>query len=65
MSQYGECECGNPLAPVWFEEAESKIEGGKLSYTGRYRKAVDVLSCSNCWSSYTVDDTFDGMWYKK
>lgn len=58
MSRYGECECGYPLAPVWFMEKEYR-EGHP---TGRERKAASHLICESCGTQYTVDDTFDGPW---
>ena len=65
MSYYGNCECGYSLHPVWFTEEETKIENGRMSYTGRERKAVSSLSCSYCLKNYPVDDSFDGEWYRK
>lgn len=62
---YGKCSCGYPLQPDWFEERECVIQEGRLHYTNRYRMAVNVLYCSNCLSTYGIDDTFDGKWYTR
>lgn len=65
MNRFGECECGGQLDAIWFEEQESKISGGMLILTNRYRKAVSHLSCTCCGKNYCVDGTFDGQWYEK
>lgn len=62
---YGRCGCGGSLSPVMFEEQESIIKDGRLTWTNRYRRAVSSLDCRECFRSYPVDDTFDGNWYKK
>lgn len=60
-SIYGECSCGYPLYPVWFEEPEEKIykDGSKLK-TGRYRKAVSHLICEYCGKNYCIDCPLGG-----
>lgn len=65
MSYYGNCECGRSLRPMWFTEEETKVESGRMYYTGRERKAVSSLSCDHCLKNYPVDDSFDGEWYYK
>ncbi len=64
MNKYGKCVCGNNLYPCWFEEQESKVEGGRLIWTNRYRKACSHLECRECFKNYVVDDSFDGAWYE-
>ena len=60
MINYGQCECGCGLEPVWFLEEE--YDAKTYAKTGRKRKAVDVLTCPRCLKDYCVDDTFDGPW---
>lgn len=62
MAHYGKCECGESLHPVWFIENETKVIGGRMTYTGRERKAISHLECHNCFKNYCVDDSFDGDW---
>ena len=64
-SIYGDCSCGYPLEPVYFEEQEYKVISGSMIKTGRYRNAVSHLICENCGKNHCVDDTFDGKWYYK
>lgn len=64
-SIYGSCECGYSLSPVYFEERESIIRDGHLTWTNRYKKACSHLVCESCGKNYCVDNTFDGNWYTK
>lgn len=59
---YGICACGISLGPVWFDEEELVMDGGRQVKTGRKRRACSHLICSGCGKSYAVDDTFDGPW---
>lgn len=65
IQKYGKyVKCGSELAPVWFEENESKVENGGLIYTGRKRMNVAYLECINCLHKECVDDeTFSGLWH--
>lgn len=59
IRDYGECpRCGGVLKPEWYKEQEYR-EG---RYTGRTKKAVAVLVCSNCLKRVNVDDSFDYPW---
>lgn len=59
MVDYGTCECGFPLEPVWFTEEERNKRGIK---TGRKRTACSHLLCEYCGKVYPVDNTFDKPW---
>lgn len=61
MSQeYGLCECGKPLSPVWYwEEERDDVYHIK---TGRQRLACSYLVCDFCGKTYPVDGTFDKPW---
>lgn len=61
---YGQCECGGTLHPIFFTEEETVVQHGVMCRTGRKRRAVSCLVCEECLRSYTVDDTFDGPWYR-
>ena len=61
---YGQCECGGALYPIFFTEEETVVQHGVMCRTGRKRRAVSCLVCEECLRSYTVDDTFDGPWYR-
>lgn len=64
MSKYGCCHnCGADLEPVWFTEEETKVVGGTMIRTGRKRRAVSHLECSECLKKEPVDDSFDGPWH--
>lgn len=60
---YGECECGAPLIPVWFIEKQREYKNGDMVLTGKKRRACSHLTCEYCGKNYPVDDTFDGEWY--
>lgn len=61
--KYGECAvCGWPMAPVWFTEEETVVIDGTLHKTGRKRRAVSHLTCTNCLTNECVDDSFDKPW---
>lgn len=64
-SIYGKCSCGHELEPVYFEEEEYVVNSGRMTKTGRVRKAVSHLICESCGKSHCVDDTFDRSWYHK
>lgn len=55
---YGKCDCGCDLKPVWFQETEYRNNIA----TGRKRMAVSHLFCPDCLENYTVDDSFDEPW---
>lgn len=61
---YGVCNvCGGSLEPIWFIEEEYKVTSFGSKYrTGRTRRAVSHLTCSDCLKNFPVDDTFDGPW---
>lgn len=65
MSRFGVCECLGYLDAVWFEEQESKVSGGMMIWTNRYRRACSHLTCQDCGKNHAVDDSFDGNWYVK
>ena len=65
MSFYGKCECTGHLEPVWFQEQETKVSGGMMVWTNRYRNACSHLVCKDCGKNHAVDDSFDGNWYVK
>jgi len=60
---YGECDCGGRLFPVWFLDEEEVVtrEGWRYK-TGRVRRAVSHLVCECCLANHCVDDSFDGPW---
>lgn len=63
-SKYGVCSrCGTHLVPIWFNEEETKVQDGRMWYTGRTRKACSHLECPNCFKKECVDDSFDRPWY--
>ncbi len=53
MVDFGVCDCGGSLIPVWFTEEETKVANGIMYKTGRVRK------------NFCVDDTFDGPWHNR
>lgn len=55
MVDFGVCDCGGSLIPVWFAEEETKVANGTMYKTGRVRRAC----------SHLVDDTFDGPWHNR
>ena len=58
-----ECDCNELYWDmVKFEEPEYDIHNRK---TGRYRRAVSHIVCTNCGRNICVDDSFDGPWYRK
>jgi hypothetical protein len=57
------CECGTPLEPVWFKDIE--FEPKSNIPTGRVKWAVNYLSCPCCLKKFTVDDSFDGDWFRE
>lgn len=56
---YGKCECGRPLIPIWYKEKERDSNG---IVTDRERIACSYLLCESCGRNYTVDDSFDSEW---
>lgn len=60
---FGACECGEDLEPIWFIEEEYETVCGNMYRTGRKRRAVSHLTCPLCLRNYPVDDSFDGGWY--
>jgi len=57
------CDCHElSCEEVWFEEPEYDKHNRK---TGRYRKAVSHIVCTNCGKNICVDDSFDSPWYRK
>lgn len=66
-TNYGVCECGSALMPIWFTEEEYEsisYSGGSMSVrTGRKRHAVSHLECPMCGRKECVDDSFDGPWH--
>lgn len=64
ISKFGECSsCGAPLEAVWFTEYEYKTFDGHIYKTGRKRRAVDYLVCTDCYRHVCIDDSFDGPWF--
>lgn len=63
-SDFGICDCGGKLYPVYFTEEEYEIHDGIRIKTGRKRRAVSHLVCDYCLKNFCVDDTFDGPWHK-
>ena len=63
IMDYGYCECGGELYPIWFTEYEYKVVNGSRYNTGRKRSAVSHLVCEQCLKNHVVDDSFDGNWY--
>lgn len=63
MIDFGLCECGGSLIPIWFTEDETKVIDGMMFKTGRKRRAVSHLTCEYCLRNYPVDDSFDGPWH--
>lgn len=61
--EYGYCECGGRLFPVWFTDEEYSIVKGIMFRTGRKRRACSHLVCESCLKNHCVDDSFDGPWY--
>lgn len=57
---YGKCDCGGNLEPIWFIEEEAKVMGGIMTWTGRKRKACSHLACERCMKNYCVGDSLDG-----
>lgn len=37
MVDFGVCDCGGSLIPVWFTEEETKVANGTMYKTGRVR----------------------------
>lgn len=63
MNKYGQCECGNNLIPIWFEEKEYETTCDGFRYaTGRVRTACSHLTCEYCGKNYCVDDSYDLPW---
>lgn len=63
---YGTCECGGSLQPVWFKEEETIFtRDGYMHKTGRVREAVSHLVCDCCLRNDCVDDSFDLPWRNK
>lgn len=62
-TNYGECECGGALRPVWFIEEEYEVVAGIQCRTGRRRRACSHLTCECCLRNYCVDDSFDWPWH--
>lgn len=63
--RFGLCECGGILEGVFFEMQESKINGGIMIHTNRYKRACSHMVCQDCGRNHAVDDSFDGDWYTK
>lgn len=59
---FGLCDCGGTLHPVYFTEEETVVSHGIMYKTGRKRRAVSHLVCEDCLRNYCVDDSFDGPW---
>lgn len=59
---YGSCDCGASLLPVWFTEEERIVKNGVMHKTGRVRRACSHLYCPICGRQYCVDDSFDLPW---
>lgn len=57
MVDFGVCDCGGSLIPVWFTEEETKVANGIMYKTGRV--------CEDCLKNFCVDDTFDGPWHNR
>lgn len=48
MVDFGVCDCGGSLIPVWFTEEETKVANGIMYKTGRVRRACSHLVCEDC-----------------
>mgnify|MGYP000090298157 FL=1 len=48
MVDFGVCDCGGSLIPVWFTEEETKVANGTMYKTGRVRRACSHLVCEAC-----------------
>lgn len=44
MVDFGVCDCGGSLIPVWFTEEETKVANGTMYKTGRVRRACSHLT---------------------
>ena len=65
MADFGVCDCGGSLIPVWFTEEETKVANGIMYKTGRVRRACSHLVCEDCLKNFCVDDTIDGPWHNR
>lgn len=65
MVDFGVCDCGGSLIPVWFTEEETKVANGIMYKTGRVRRVCSHLVCEDCLKNFCVDDTFDGPWHNR
>jgi hypothetical protein len=61
---FGNCECGGKLMPIYFVDEEYTVIKGIMTYTGRKKMAVSHLTCEHCLKNECVDDSFDGEWYR-
>ena len=60
MVDFGVCDCGGSLIPVWFTEEETKVANGIMYKTGRVRRACSHLVCENCLKNLTIPLTGRG-----
>ena len=64
LMDYGKCDCGEKLVPIWYVEEETEMIYGTPHKTGRKRNAVNYLFCESCGEKHCVDDSFDGYWHR-
>ena len=43
MADFGVCDCGGSLIPVWFTEEETKVANGTMYKTGRGTIGGDLI----------------------
>lgn len=59
---FGSCECGGTLEPIWFIEKQYNRIGLP---TGYVRQQIDVLVCPCCLKEYCEDGSHAGPWYRE